>query len=342
MNNENMYFDPAQFDFDSLTDVIDFDNSDDANAHSAKAKEQIAQNRTNHMGGKVDDISDLGLNVPTTLYDEDYEEDDDANEEYDDTSDLTEELSSEAHINSFNDDTVYTLDDGSTLTGADLKELSRERNTVKTQSEWFSGAQAEYDKESKAIAHQLMYDKAAVDINYDWLQEQMQKAKTDHERGELYRQIKEVESTRRAVEAKAQDIMRSQAQRENMLLDVRHQKADYHLDRQYKGEYSKNKSFFTNYAIQELGIPANELDRSYSVGLMNAIMESYKFREMGRRSKDQETAFINKAKVGHAKSVQSANKVKTEKQAKAQASRAIANMGTSRKANVDAFMHLKD
>lgn len=335
-----MYFDTDSFDFDSLTDVIGFDKADDADAHSAKVKEQVASNRVKHMGGKVDDISDLGLNVPTTLYDEDYEEENEEVYEFDDASDLTEELNNEANINSFADNTVYTLEDGSTLTGADLKELSRERNIVKSQSDWFSGAQAEYDKESKEIAYQLSYDKAAVDMHIEYLENEINSTRDDLERGKLYKDLRGAEATRKAVMNKAQDIMRSQQQRENMLLDVRHQKADYQLDRTFKGEYSKNKNFFTGYATKELGIPVQELDKAYSTGLMTAIMESWKFREQSKRASNQQSEFINKTK--HAKSVQSANKVKTEKQTKVKADRALSNMGTSRQANVNAFAFIKD
>ncbi|EDH7741213.1 hypothetical protein CB599_11675 [Salmonella enterica subsp. enterica serovar Adjame] len=333
----NMYFDTSSFDFDSLTDVVGLNNDVQGRSYGnterqPKTTREIAQS---HI--------DNGNFEPDFFYDEDGEitsKDREFNFN-DDVSDLTQQTE-ENHrtalqqFNSLNDDDYLDFE-GYQATKGEVKEALRTKAEIEKQREAVETAYQSRRDGEEWIKREWMRRTTALERNAELIRSRMNAARNNTEYGELRRNLDHIEFEIRDVNETADRALRVQAEMQHNQKQAKILFEDQKLE-SVSPDWFDRKGEIIDYAFNTLKINPLILEEAYSQEVIQAIIESKKYREIVANSRSKAIAA---SKPKNATSTRSgASHQTTEHAHKAQ--KAIKNMGGSRQSNIDAFQFLKD
>ncbi|EGH6051905.1 hypothetical protein L4K91_004488 [Salmonella enterica] len=266
MSNESMYFDPSDFDFTQLVDVVETTPNE--------PKPGMKLEEVTPDGGRVDDISDLA-----DLFTADEDESETEKDINDDVSDLVKPEVDPDTITLFNDlpDDAPLDIGGESMTKAQIKELKQAKEVFESQKELVSTAANSIDQIHQFIQRNHMAHALSIDTNIQNIQRKMNSGISATEYGEEARKLNQ------AFEAKA--MLNARIDEEMKLLNVERQEAtrfrvnqvDHVLKNevpqwdQIKGGLLKD--------LQEQGHDLGELEKVWNVKLAKALLNDYRYRK---------------------------------------------------------------
>ncbi|EHE2320733.1 hypothetical protein JNE51_004443 [Salmonella enterica] len=279
MSNENMYFDPAAFDFTQLVDVVE--------TPAPKEKEYIKASDVSANGGVVDDADDLRDLFEADPDDEAPEGETDINA---DVSDLITPEPTEDTIKIFNDlpDDVPLSFGEETMTKAQAKQFFADKKTFDDQKELVSTAANSIDQIHNHIMRNHTGHALTIDTNIANIQRKMNSNISAAEYGEEARKLQQ------AYEAKA--FLNQRTDEELKLLEIE------------KAEVTRFKIMQTDHAmrsefpqwdqikggllrdIKERGGDQllNDLEKVWNPEIAKMLLDSYRYRNS--RKKAEQTA----------------------------------------------------
>ncbi|PNO65047.1 hypothetical protein [Serratia marcescens] len=284
MSNESMYFDPSDFDFTSLVDVIEGDSMPE------KPAAKLAD--VGPDGGAIDDISDL-----SDLFDTD--EDAEEKATFDANQDASDLITSEVDpdkITLFNDlpDDAALSFDGHEMTKTQVKELFQAKQVFDEQRELVETAATSIDQIHNYIKRQAMTNQTAIDLNIQNLQRKLNSNISSTEYGEYSRQLNQAVEARNQLNANVDEQMR--------LLDVeRYETTRFRLaetDRQMKSEipqWDQVKGGLLQ-DLQKQGVNLGELEKVWNPQIAKMALDSYRYRK-GREQVGAKALEAAKAKA---------------------------------------------
>lgn len=333
-----MFFDTNTFDFDSISDVIGFDNEQDAKAHSQKpTKEDL-----NEMGGVVDDISDILGNIDLNAFDTEEPEDENNN-----VSDLIQEAK-QREVTRLNEAFKYSDDDqpfdleGVSLTKKQLKELYNKKVSIEDDSAALRQFVENINSERERIERRSLMQQTQLESNIMLLRQRLQNPHIlDSDYATYSRQLVQSENAFLALNNEVNQIRISQLNEDKQINFYRIRAADQQMINDYP-EWNKYKGEILNYA-KESGIPGTTLEKVYDAGMMKILMKAFMYdknkEEFSKRIKSDTTAVNARSSTGAKSSTRTAQEEAATTQRKA---RALNKMGSSRQGNIDAFDFLAD
>lgn len=326
-----MIYDPAEFDFSSLTDVVGL------NDEPAPSK-----NVTNEMGGVVDDISDLiGSYSP-----EEKKAYEDTEEDYNsDVSDLVPEearngVNLSDYFNQTNDD-AYINFDGVSLTKKELKTLFNQKSRIEDDSAFLRSQAEKFDNDNRMIMQRALMQQNVLEQNISIYQNRLNNPNiTDADYAQTSRNLQAAQQALFMYQKEANEILSQRDMQQQHINGYRIRVADQTMSSDYP-EWNRYKGEILNYA-QSVGVPGTVLEKNYDVGLMKLAMKAF----MYDKNKERISERLKANQVSHAKSTTGAKTSTRTGNEDASTSmrkaKAIKNMGSSRQANADAFNFLID
>lgn len=326
MSNE-LYFDPASFDFDSLTDVVGMSEGN--------TKPEPKVNADIH-----DDMSDL---FPRSTGGEE-ETENDYNE---DTSDLerTEQRNGFNFTDAFrsaSDDAVIDFE-GLTLSKAELKELYKSKTKVESESAFLADQVQRFEQDNKMINQRYLMQATVLENNINLLSQRLNNPNIDNNTyAETAKQLQQQQVAHQQLTNEVNQIMSTRNQQEQLINGYRIRAADQELSNVYP-EWNRYKGDVLNYA-QEQGISAVTLEKVYDKPLMGALLKAYLYDANKKRVQtevESKTSNIRNARstVGAKTSTRTTS---LNEQEKVKAAQALNKMGSSRQGNIDALKYIKD
>ncbi|EJJ2366504.1 hypothetical protein NIR10_004636 [Salmonella enterica] len=266
MSNENMYFDPSEFDFTQLVDVVEKDQENE--------KPYTKANDVNQDGGIIDDASDLA-----DLFNADEDEPETELDPNEDASDLVTNEVDPDTITLFNDlPDNATLDIlGEPMTKAQIKELKQAKEAFESQKELVSTAANSIDQIHRYIQQNHAAHALTIDTNIANIQRKMNSGISATEYGEEARKLNQ------ALEAKA--MLNQRVDEEMRLLEVqraettrfRIMQADQAMRSevpqwdQIKGGLLKD--------MQDRGVNLADLEKIWSKDVALMALNDYRYRK---------------------------------------------------------------
>lgn len=328
-----MYFDPSEFDFTSLTDVVGFDSEEQA--------KQVSNTRSTKPVIH-DDASDL-FDYSGIDYDEDEDYEVDPNEDINDI--LSGQRDTREAFNALdileNTDDHHPINFGDFVaTKEELRNYKKDKEILNRDKEYFSGVAGATDQNIRAINERRFMHSTVLENNIKILEQRLQRKDITAE--EYQRTDQELKNNYNAQAMLMNDVNASiQAVKENedRYNANRIREADYILT-QENPHWMQHKSHIINH-LSDMGFTDAMIQKFGGVPLFKLATDSY-IHNMGKKKIQEQvknTSAVNarstvgaKTSTRNAKSEQDAAKVKS----------AVARMGSSRQANVDAFKYLKD
>lgn len=294
---ENMYFDPAQFDFTSLVDVVEKD--------AEPERPYTKTTDINQDGGRVDDASDL--ESPGSFFDTEETEPEETKDINDDVSDLidSDKVISDAVdiFNDLDDNTPLNLGDGFEMTKPQIKELMRSKQLVDQQKEFLDIASQKIDQGNEWIESQLLTKQTAIDKNIAFLEKCLNNPTiTGDDYRKFHNDLQTAKQAKAEIEADAQHIFNVRKEQEEALTRHRFIITDTQMQEVYP-DWLKWKDQLVNDAVSR-GMSPQTIMKSWDKSFATALLESFMYR------KNKELA-ANKArqaaeKIKAARSTQSA------------------------------------
>ncbi|MLU53269.1 hypothetical protein DRT11_23910 [Salmonella enterica subsp. enterica] len=276
MSNENMYFDPAAFDFTQLVDVVE--GNEAPTIAKTESLKDIGPN-----GGVTDDASDLADLFTADPDDEAPEGEKDINA---DVSDLITPEPTEDTIKIFNDlpDDVPLSFGDHEMTKAEAKQFFADKKTFDDQKELISTAANSIDQIHTHIMRNHTSHALTIDTNIANIQRKMNSNISAAEYGEEARKLQQ------AYEAKA--FLNQRTDEELKLLEIE------------KAEVTRFKIMQTDHAmrsefpqwdqikggllrdIKERGGDQllNDLEKVWNPEIAKMLLESYRFRQRNKQA----------------------------------------------------------
>lgn len=287
MSNESMYFDPSDFDFTSLVDVIEGDSMPE------KPAAKLAD--VGPDGGRVDDISDL-----SDLFDTD--EDAEEKATFDANQDASDLITSEVDpdkITLFNDlpDDAALSFDGHEMTKTQVKELFNAKQVFDEQRELVETAATSIDQIHTFIKRQAMTNQTAIDLNIQNLQRKLNSNISSTEYGEYSRQLNQAVEARNQLNANVDEQM-------NLLNVERDLTTKFRIaetDRQMKAEIPQWDQI-KGPLLSEIQKQPNgnqllgELEKVWNPQIAKMVLDSYRYRK-GREQVGAKALEAAKAKA---------------------------------------------
>lgn len=330
-----MYFDPMEFDFNSLTDVIGLNEDTQGRSYSDKEPQpkttrSIAENHINK-----------GTYEPEYFYDENGEI---QGYEYDPNNDITDLTTQpeEVHrtalqqFNSLNDEDYLDFG-GFEATKGEVKQALQDKKRIDQQREAVETAYQSRNDGEEWIKREWMRRTTALERNAEVMRNRMNQARNNTEYGEYRRSLDHIEMEIRDVNETADRAMKVQAEIRHNQKQAKILFEDQKLESVETNWFDK-KPQILEYAIRDLQINPMILEEAYSVGILQALAESKKYREIVANSRSKAIAA---AQPKNARSTRS-NPSYTEEVKTNIKNKAINQMGTTRQSNIDAFKYLKD
>lgn len=322
-----MYFDPTEFDFDSLSDVIGLN---DNNTKQASTKP------TSTYRTEQDDISDLLGN--RTEPDE---------TEYDYNNDTTDlhipdnvDLNS-IEIDALNDERPINFE-GMRLTAKEVKELYKAKNRVDNDSSYFAEQAQRFSDDNKIIQQRAFMNQNVIEKNITTLRDRLNNPSIqDFDYGQTAKELLHWENILHQHNNEVNSAMTLRAQQEQQINGYRIRAADMAMSDEYP-QWNSLKTDVLNYA-QSLNIPGTALEKVYDKGIMTALFKSMLYdhnkSKFENKAKETSKALTPTSMSGAKSSTRNTSLAQAEKQ---QANKVIAQMGSSRQSNIDAFKYIKD
>lgn len=327
-----MYFDPSEFDFTSLTDIVSLDN--------APAKPAT----TKPTPTNVDDATDL-FNYSELDNTDDFDDEYTESDPNDDVSDILagsrEQNRADAteYFNALGDDAVLDIE-GLTLSKAEIKELYKAKSKVDNDAGYFAEQAQRFDEDNKLINQRAVMQQTVLEQNINILRNRLNNPNLpDHEYASTAKQLQVAESSYIQLTNEVNAVMQKRYEQEQNINGYRIRLADQAMASEFP-QWQESKSRIIDYLVNDNQIPASSLEKVYDKGLMQIALKAYMYDQNKKRFAEQAkaTTAINARSTTGAKT--STRNSKQEDTAKIKA--ALSKMGTTRQANVDAFKYLKD
>lgn len=328
-----MYYDPAAFDFDSLTDIVSFDSEEQAKAKPTKPQ----------ATKPIDDASELfnysGLDN-TDDFEDDYEDDPNSNisDILSGTTDSRDAYSVAEALENFDDYQPISFGDF-TMTKEELRNFKRDKEMLERDKGYFSENAKAIDNTITAINSRRFMHSTVLENNINVLTKRKQNPNITPE--EYHRADMELQSNINSYNQLMNEVNQSLAQVEqdkHRFNADRIRNADYLLT-QENPQWMQHKDKIINH-LAEMGFTDQMIQTMGDVPLFKLATDSYLLNQNKKRIQDQlkQTTAVNARSTVGAKTSNRANT--KEEQAKVKS--AISKIGTSRQSNVDAFKYLKD
>ncbi|ELO4930465.1 hypothetical protein QUR06_000262 [Escherichia coli] len=338
----DMYFDVSTFNFDDLTDVVTYDSADaiPAKAPRNKGLDPVRKlsNEIGADGGSVDDAGDLieysGMDFP--------EDEEDYNDNVDDL--LTEQkakssLDARSMFSDIDDEHAINFGDGFELSKAQIKELFKAKGKVDHDSAFLSEQAQTLDAATRAINERAFMQNTVLEQNIITLTNRLNNPNLpDHEYAATAKQLQVAKATQQQLVNDINIAMQNQAEREQVINGYRIRSADQQMANTFP-QWNNHKEDVLNYIVNDSGVPVTTLEKVYDKGFMQLALKAYLYDQSRKAVKEK----FNNTAVNARSSVGAKSSTRNQKQTevdKIQAQKAIAKLGSSSKANRDAFKYL--
>lgn len=267
--SESMYFDPQDFNFTDLVDVVETTPAEIEKSYT-KAKE------VGPDGGFIDDASDLG-----DLFGGEENEQEETPDYNDNVSDLVEnEKINNDLITIFNDLDDQSLLDfgGETLTKPQVKELLKSKQQIDQQKEFLDLATQRIDQGNEWIEMQLLTKQTSIDKNIAFLEKCLNNPTiTGEDYRKFHNDLKAAKDMKTEIEKDAQTIFNTRKEQEETLTRHRFIITDSQMSETYP-DWLKWKDQLVNDAISR-GIPSQTIMKSWDKAFATALLESFMYRK---------------------------------------------------------------
>lgn len=331
----DMFFDTDSFDFSQLTDIVGLNDTPNTNQHD----------HLNSMGGVVDTVEDLGDNVPLDF-------NQDASDLYvPETHDNREDY---AHLVDALPDDAYVSSLGMTI--GEAKALKAEKERIDEQRDIMTQSFKNFEQETDNINHNLEASRHALAMHEEIQTKEYNKFYELAMRhagpmgiidennpyasklGAITGELNNIHRAQQDLANRTNDAMRSQKQKYLQAVQINELNVDREMRREIP-DYNNLKSQIQDYATKEAGFSDWDFARFYSPKLVKTLHKAMQHDQAYARAQEKAKSMG----ASHARSMGSAKPAPADANVKKQqAQKALANMGTSRKANADAYAFLKD
>ncbi|EAV6743031.1 hypothetical protein FA821_13350 [Salmonella enterica] len=332
----DMYFDPKEFDFTDLKDIVSTTQND------IQGRNYADNEITPKTSQTLDEIYEADPFNPANHFLKE-EKETNPNE---DVSDLTanDNAKDQAELNeifnALSDDSELEIG-GVRLKKNQIKDLYIAKNKIDAEKQYIDQFVTNFNEGNQYIQKQLNLKATAIDLNIQRLETALNKPGISAtEYGETARMLKEAYSAQADLHNLADEQWKIRHQQEQQATIYRINQADNAMINEYGDQWNSWKQAVVNDA-QNRGIDLMQLEKMWSKEMAQTLLESYLFRQ-------NKAKFAEKAKkLVAAKSLSSSNA----------ASRAIAEAGDAKRektlraarsgvadpdTNRDLFKYLKD
>ncbi|EJR0865120.1 hypothetical protein NX345_005081 [Salmonella enterica] len=266
MSNESMYFDPSDFDFTQLVDVVETTPNE--------PKPGMKLNEVTPDGGRVDDISDLA-----DLFTADEDESETEKDINDDVSDLVKpEVDPDiiTLINDLPDDAPLDIG-GEPMTKAQIKELKQAKEVFENQKELVSTAANSIDQIHRYIQQNHAAHALTIDTNIANIQRKMNSGISATEYGEEARKLNQAYEAKAMLNARVDEemklleVQRAETTRFRIMQADHAMRAEVPQWDQLKGGLLKD--------LQDRGVNLADLEKVWSKDVALMALNDYRYRK---------------------------------------------------------------
>ncbi|EBD7873502.1 hypothetical protein C5860_21195 [Salmonella enterica] len=266
MSNESMYFDPSDFDFTQLVDVVETTPNE--------PKPGMKLNEVTPDGGRVDDISDLA-----DLFTADEDESETEKDINDDVSDLVKPEVDPDTITLFNDlpDDAPLDIGGEPMTKAQIKELKQAKEVFENQKELVSTAANSIDQIHRYIQQNHAAHALTIDTNIANIQRKMNSGISATEYGEEARKLNQAYEAKAMLNARVDEemklleVQRAETTRFRIMQADHAMRAEVPQWDQLKGGLLKD--------LQDRGVNLADLEKVWSKDVALMALNDYRYRK---------------------------------------------------------------
>ncbi|EEJ8200196.1 hypothetical protein GTR53_003638 [Salmonella enterica] len=266
MSNESMYFDPSDFDFTQLVDVVETTPNE--------PKPGMKLNEVTPDGGRVDDISDLA-----DLFTADEDESETEKDINDDVSDLVKPEVDPDKITLFNDlpDDAPLDIGGEPMTKAQIKELKQAKEVFESQKELVSTAANSIDQIHRYIQQNHAAHALTIDTNIANIQRKMNSGISATEYGEEARKLNQAYEAKAMLNARVDEemklleVQRAETTRFRIMQADHAMRAEVPQWDQLKGGLLKD--------LQDRGVNLADLEKVWSKDVALMALNDYRYRK---------------------------------------------------------------
>lgn len=266
MSNESMYFDPSDFDFTQLVDVVETTPNE--------PKPGMKLNEVTPDGGRVDDISDLA-----DLFTADEDESETEKDINDDVSDLVKPEVDPDTITLFNDlpDDAPLDIGGESMTKAQIKELKQAKEVFENQKELVSTAANSIDQIHRYIQQNHAAHALTIDTNIANIQRKMNSGISATEYGEEARKLNQAYEAKAMLNARVDEemklleVQRAETTRFRIMQADHAMRAEVPQWDQLKGGLLKD--------LQDRGVNLADLEKVWSKDVALMALNDYRYRK---------------------------------------------------------------
>ncbi|EHZ1002973.1 hypothetical protein K5H98_004297 [Salmonella enterica] len=266
MSNESMYFDPSDFDFTQLVDVVETTPNE--------PKPGMKLSEVTPDGGRVDDISDLA-----DLFTADEDESETEKDINDDVSDLIKSEVDPDKITLFNDlpDDAPLDIGGEPMTKAQIKELKQAKEVFENQKELVSTAANSIDQIHRYIQQNHAAHALTIDTNIANIQRKMNSGISATEYGEEARKLNQAYEAKAMLNARVDEemklleVQRAETTRFRIMQADHAMRAEVPQWDQLKGGLLKD--------LQDRGVNLADLEKVWSKDVALMALNDYRYRK---------------------------------------------------------------
>lgn len=266
MSNESMYFDPSDFDFTQLVDVVETTPNE--------PKPGMKLEEVTPDGCRVDDISDLA-----DLFTADEDESETEKDINDDVSDLVKPEVDPDTITLFNDlpDDAPLDIGGEPMTKAQIKELKQAKEVFENQKELVSTAANSIDQIHRYIQQNHAAHALTIDTNIANIQRKMNSGISATEYGEEARKLNQAYEAKAMLNARVDEemklleVQRAETTRFRIMQADHAMRAEVPQWDQLKGGLLKD--------LQDRGVNLADLEKVWSKDVALMALNDYRYRK---------------------------------------------------------------
>ncbi|EHB2726789.1 hypothetical protein JXH92_003675 [Salmonella enterica subsp. enterica serovar 4,[5],12:b:-] len=335
--SDNMYYDPKEFDFTDLKDIVSTTQDD------LQGRNYSDNEITPRTSQTLEEIYEADPFNPANHFLKEEEKESNPNE---DVSDLTanENAKEQAELNEiFNnlpDESELEIG-GVRLSKAQIKDLYVAKNKVDIEKQYIDQFVTNFNEGNQYIQKQLNLKATAIDLNIQRLENALNKPGiSSTEYGETARMLREAYAAQADLHNLADEQWKIRHQQEQQATLYRINQADTAMINEYGEQWNHWKQAVVNDA-QSRGIDLSQLEKVWSKELAQTLLESLMFRQnkakFAEKAKQLVAAKSRSSSNSAARTLSEANDLKREKTLRAARS-GVADPDTNR----DLFKYLKD
>lgn len=306
--SESMVIDPSEFNFLDMSDVMETnlegykvtDNAPMQKTTNAQAKgraEQQARRDGLDFNDAFDEPEEFDFSEP----EEESEIDDIL------ASGADEKAKALDVFNALDDETPIDFN-GLELTKAQTKELFKQKQQIDEQREYMNTISSTVDQANDYTVKQLTRAQTAVDLNIKTLQSRLERAQTNHEYGEIAKELRQAEQAQGDLNQLTDNIMARRNQVTQEATRYRITNADAALAAEIPDWQNKRPQVLEY--IASTGMQATTLEKIYDKPTMIAFMKAMAFDKNKARIAEKAKAVTSAAQ--NARSTPSAPKKKLD------------------------------